>query len=201
MIRMYVLSETVMIERPRKMVDRMRIARGRPSGVIVLAFGSTVDTGIDMLSSSKMRTVRRRWAPQRILRNYPGSLVFYYNPVVGQQRRSTVRYQDRDVQANDSSRARSRSRDVRSILETAATIIQAWHRREISGPSPLETNDPAVFERAKKQNEGPCYIPHSLLRLTLLGPIGFTNRHPTAALRPFTAASRAALAQARTQLA
>jgi hypothetical protein len=49
-MRTYVLNETVTIERPRKIDESTRIARGSPSGLIVLRVGSTVDTGIDILT-------------------------------------------------------------------------------------------------------------------------------------------------------
>jgi hypothetical protein len=55
---MYVLSETVMIERPRKMVDNTRMARGKPSGVMYLRFGSTSDTGIDIFATLKIQIMR-----------------------------------------------------------------------------------------------------------------------------------------------
>jgi hypothetical protein len=51
MIRIYVLKETVMIERPKKTVDKTRMARGKPSGVMVLAVGSPGNIGIDIFPS------------------------------------------------------------------------------------------------------------------------------------------------------
>jgi hypothetical protein len=50
--RTYVLNETVIIERPRKIEESTRIARGSPSGLIVLRVGSTVETGVDILTDS-----------------------------------------------------------------------------------------------------------------------------------------------------
>jgi hypothetical protein len=47
-----------MIERPRKIQDSTRIARGKPSGVIILRFGSTLDTGIDIFPGSRKASIR-----------------------------------------------------------------------------------------------------------------------------------------------
>jgi hypothetical protein len=47
-----------MIERPKKTVDKTRMVRGRPSGVMILAFGSAVDTGIDIFCFSNVTIVR-----------------------------------------------------------------------------------------------------------------------------------------------
>jgi hypothetical protein len=76
-IRMYVLRDTVIIERPRNTVDKIRIARGRPSGVMVLRFGSTFDTGIDMLKMGKTKsrathTTSSREAWSRLFPYSPG---------------------------------------------------------------------------------------------------------------------------------
>jgi hypothetical protein len=48
--RVYVLKETVIMERMQKIVDRVKIARGSPSSAMMRAFGSIP---VDMAVSSK----------------------------------------------------------------------------------------------------------------------------------------------------
>lgn len=75
-IRMYVLRDTVIMERPRNTVDKTRIARGRPSGVMVLRFGSTFDIGIDILKMGKTRSR----ATHKTSSRESWSRLFAYNP-------------------------------------------------------------------------------------------------------------------------
>lgn len=150
MMRMYVLNETVIIERPRKMVDRMRMARGRPVGVILLAFGSTVDTGIDIFSHSKVLIFECSWTPQQSLRKDPGSLLFLYNSSVGSNK--DPRSVSRSRTPGQRSESCKRSKDARSIAETATTIIKHGIFIKTLAPALDETNGICHVRMAKKQN-------------------------------------------------